>query len=99
MSKQMNQAVEMPPLDTAATVEALNRILHLELDGVMQESQHLLMARALQPSRARAIAIGEQISSLTGDPALANRTGSHTAVRNASEFAPRLFDSGAAVNG
>jgi beta-phosphoglucomutase-like phosphatase (HAD superfamily) len=71
MSKLMNQAVEMPPLDTAATVEALNRILHLELDGVMQESQHLWMARWLQPSRARAVAIGEQISSLTGGPSLA----------------------------
>jgi bacterioferritin (cytochrome b1) len=71
MSKPMNQVVEMPPLDAAATVEALNRILHLELDGVMQEAQHLWMARWLQPSRARAIAVGEQISSLTGGPSLA----------------------------
>jgi len=29
MAKLMNQAVEMPPLNTDATVEALNRILHL----------------------------------------------------------------------
>ena len=42
MSKLMNQAVEMPPLDTEATVEVLNRILHFELNGVMQQFHHLL---------------------------------------------------------
>ena len=60
MSKPMNQVVEMPPLDTEATVEVLNRILHLELNGVMQQSQHLWMAggssrrgRAPSPSVSR----------------------------------------------
>ena len=40
MPKLMNQAVEMPPLDTEATVEVLNRILHFELNGVMQQFHH-----------------------------------------------------------
>lgn len=86
MSKLMNQAVEMPPLDTEATVEALNRILHLELDGVMQEAQHLWMARWLQPSRARAVAIGEQLSSLTGGPSLAVEALMGQAISSADEL-------------
>jgi bacterioferritin len=66
MAKLMNQAVEMPPLDTDATVEVLNRILHLELNGVMQQYHHQWMSRWLQSSRPRAIAVGEHIAALTG---------------------------------
>ena len=66
MSKPMNQVVEMPPLDTEATVAVLNRILHFELNGVMQQYHHLWMSRWLQASRPRAISVGEHIAALTG---------------------------------
>jgi bacterioferritin len=66
MAKQMNQAVEMPPLDTEATVAVLNRILHFELNGVMQQYHHLWMSRWLQASRTRAISVGEHIAALSG---------------------------------
>ena len=66
MAKPMNQVVEMPPLDTEATVEVLNRILHFELNGVMQQYHHLWMSRWLQASRPRAISVGEHIAALTG---------------------------------
>jgi len=66
MSKPMNRAVEMPPLDTAATVAVLNRILHSELNGVMQQYHHLWMSRWLQASRPRAISVGGHIAALTG---------------------------------
>jgi hypothetical protein len=70
MPKVMNQAVEAPPLDTEATLEVLNRILHFELDGVMQQFQHRWMSRWLRPSRARAIAVGQHIASLTNGPSI-----------------------------
>jgi hypothetical protein len=67
----MNHAVEVPPLDTEATVAVLNRILHAELNGVMRQHHHLWMSRSLQASRSRAIAVGEHIAGLTGGTALA----------------------------
>src|SRR6188508_1953375 len=70
MPKRMEQAVEISPLDTDATVEVLNRILHCELDGVMQHFHHRWMSRWLGSSRPRAIAIGQHIASLTGGPSL-----------------------------
>jgi len=69
MAKLMNQTVELP-LDTDATVEVLNRILHFELSGVMQHFHHRWMSRWLETSRPRAIAIGQHIASLTGAPAV-----------------------------
>ena len=66
MAKLMNSVVEVPALDTEATVEVLNRILHLELNGVMQQYHHVWMSRWLQSSRPRAIAVGEHIAALTG---------------------------------
>lgn len=66
MAKLMNQVVELPALDAGATVEALNRILHLELNGVMQQYHHAWMSRCMQASRPRAIAVGEHIAALTG---------------------------------
>src|SRR3954470_19999724 len=71
MPKLTNEAVTGEPLDTAATVEVLNRILHFELDGVMQQFHHRWMSRWLRPSRARAIAVGQHIASLTGGPTVA----------------------------
>ena len=62
MAKVTNRAVELASEDTDATVEVLNRILHFELNGVMQHFHHSWMSRWLQPSRARAIAIGQHIS-------------------------------------
>ena len=47
MPKLMKQAVEISPLDTDATVEVLNRILHFELNGVMQHFHHRWMSRWL----------------------------------------------------
>jgi len=70
MPKLLNQVVEMPSLDTEATVEVLNRILHLELNGVMQQYHHAWMSRWLQAARPRAIAVGEQIAALTGGTAV-----------------------------
>ena len=69
MPKLMNQTVDLP-LDTDATVEVLNRILHFELSGVMQHFHHRWMSRWLGTSRPRAIAIGQHIASLTGAPAV-----------------------------
>jgi bacterioferritin len=73
MAKVMDQAVkvaETMTLDTEATVEVLNRILHFELDGVMQHFQHRWMSRWLRSSRARAITVGQQLSALTGAPSV-----------------------------
>ena len=50
MPKLTNEAVTAEPLDTDATVEVLNRILHFELDGVMQQFHHRWMSRWLRPS-------------------------------------------------
>jgi len=70
MGKLTNQGVEveLATEDTDETVEVLNRILHFELNGVMQHFHHSWMSRWLGPSRARALAIGRHISSLTGAP-------------------------------
>jgi bacterioferritin len=57
-------------LDTAATVEVLNRILHFELIGVMQHYHHTWMSRCLEASRPRAIEVGQHIASLTGGPSV-----------------------------
>src|SRR4051794_37903058 len=71
MPKLTNEAVTAEPLDTAATVEVLNRILHFELDGVMQQFHHRWMSRWLRPSRTRAITVGQHIASLTGGTSIA----------------------------
>ena len=70
MGKLTNQGVEveLATQETDETVEVLNRILHFELNGVMQHFHHSWMSRWLGPSRARALAIGRHISSLTGAP-------------------------------
>jgi bacterioferritin len=70
MVNQAVKAAEGGALDTEATVEVLNRILHFELDGVMQHFHHRWMSRWLRSSRARAITVGQQISSLTGTPSV-----------------------------
>jgi bacterioferritin len=70
MPKLMKQAVEISPLDTDATVEVLNQILHFELHGVMQHFHHRWMSRLLGASRPRAIAIGQHIAALTGAPSV-----------------------------
>jgi bacterioferritin len=70
MAKSTERAGGVPGLDTAATVEVLNRILHVELSGVMQHYHHHWMSRWLQSSRPRAIAIGQHIASLTGGPSV-----------------------------
>jgi bacterioferritin (cytochrome b1) len=73
----MNQVVEgaqggqgrqdgQPALDTDATVEVLNRILHMELSGVMQHFHHRWVSRWLRAARPRAVAIGQHIASLQG---------------------------------
>ena len=75
MPKPMNQVVEQGAAEIAqgaglpgqeATVEVLNRILHMELSGVMQHFHHRWMSRWLRTSRPRAIAVGQHIASLTG---------------------------------
>jgi biotin-(acetyl-CoA carboxylase) ligase len=71
MPKLTNEAVTVEPLDAAATVEVLNRILHFELDGVMQQFHHRWMSRWLRPARARAITVGQLIASLTGGTSVA----------------------------
>jgi hypothetical protein len=71
MPKLTNEAVAAEPLDADATVEVLNRILHFELDGVMQQFHHRWMSRWLRPSRARAITVGQLIASLTGGTTVA----------------------------
>src|SRR5262245_56943858 len=68
MGKVTNEAVQLAPPATDETVEVLNRILHFELNGVMQHFHHSWMSRWLGPSRARALEIGRHISSLTGAP-------------------------------
>jgi hypothetical protein len=70
MPKLTNEAVEADPLDTDATVEVLHRILHFELDGVMQQLHHRWMSRWLRPSRGRAISVGQHIAALTGGTAV-----------------------------
>jgi bacterioferritin len=57
-------------LDTEATVEVLNRILHFELIGVMQHYHHCWMSRCLEASRPRAVEIGQHIAALTGGPSV-----------------------------
>jgi bacterioferritin (cytochrome b1) len=57
-------------LDTEATVEVLNRILHMELSGVMQHFHHRWVARWLRTSRPRAVAVGQHIASLQGGTAV-----------------------------
>jgi bacterioferritin (cytochrome b1) len=61
---------ERPGLDTDATVEVLNRILHFELIGVMQHYHHTWMSRCLETSRPRAIEAGQHIASLIGGPSV-----------------------------
>ena len=71
MPKLMNQvAAEIPRLDNDATVEVLNRIMHFELNGVMQHFHHRWMSRWLRSSRPRAIAFGQHIAALTGRPSV-----------------------------
>lgn len=71
MPKLMNEAVEVPVLDADAAVEVLNRILHCELNGVMQHFHHQWVSQWLRSSRARAIVVGQHIASLTGGPSVA----------------------------
>ena len=59
-----------PDLDKEATVEVLNRILHMELSGVMQHFHHRWVSRWLRTSRPRAVAVGQHIASLQGGPAV-----------------------------
>jgi bacterioferritin (cytochrome b1) len=83
MPKLMNHAVEPggqdaadldlgagADLDMEATVEVLNRILHMELSGVMQHFHHRWVSRWLRTSRPRAVAVGQHIASLQGGPAV-----------------------------
>ena len=74
MGKVTNQALQIASEENEATVEVLNRILHFELNGVMQHFHHSWMSRWLQSSRARAITVGQHISSLTGGPSLGVET-------------------------
>jgi len=70
MTKTMERVADGQALDRDATVEVLNRILHVELSGVMQHLHHRWMSNWLQSSRPRAIAIGQHIASLTGGPSV-----------------------------
>jgi bacterioferritin (cytochrome b1) len=81
MPKQMNQVVVdegggestqagQGRLDKEAVVEVLNRILHMELSGVMQHFHHRWVSRWLRASRPRAVAIGQHITSLQGGTAV-----------------------------
>lgn len=70
MAKSLEGVVNAEGLDTNATLEVLNRILHVELNGVMQHFHHRWMSNWLQSSRPRAIAIGQHIASLTGGPSV-----------------------------
>ncbi|HMF39325.1 MAG TPA: hypothetical protein VKQ32_01465 [Polyangia bacterium] len=70
MTKSMERVAVGQGLDRDATVEVLNRILHVELNGVMQHFHHRWMSNWLQSSRPRAIAIGQHIASLTGGPSV-----------------------------
>jgi hypothetical protein len=69
-STQAVKAAESSTFDTEAAVEVLNRILHFELDGVMQQFHHRWMSRWLRSARARAITVGQQIASLTNGPSV-----------------------------
>jgi len=86
MPKLMNQAVEMPALDTDATVDVLNKILHLELNGVMQHLHHVWMSRWLEAFRPRAIAVGQHISELTGGPVVSVEALMNEAMATADEM-------------
>jgi bacterioferritin (cytochrome b1) len=86
MGKVTNQAVQIAFDEADATVEVLNRILHFELNGVMQHYHHNWMSRWLQSSRARAIAIGQHISSLTGAPSVGVEELMHEALASADEL-------------
>ncbi len=78
--QQMNQAVVdeggektqtgQGTLDKQAAVEVLNRILHMELSGVMQHFHHRWVSRWLRASRPRAVAIGRHIATLQGGTAV-----------------------------
>ena len=78
MPKPMNQALRgegeqeagQAALDTEATVEVLNRILHMELNNVMKHFHHRWVSRWLRTSRPRAVAIGQHIASLQGGTAV-----------------------------
>ena len=70
MTKTMERVADGQALDRDATVEVLNRILHVELSGVMQHFHHRWISNWLQSSRPRAIAIGQHIASLTGGPSM-----------------------------
>ena len=86
MPKLMNQAVEMPALDTDATVDVLNKILHLELNGVMQHFHHVWMSRWLEAFRPRAIAVGQHITALTGGPVVSVDALMNEAIATADEM-------------
>jgi len=94
MRKSTDRAAEVARLDTDATVEVLNRILHFELSGVMQHFHHAWMSRWLQSSRPRAIAIGQHIASLTGGPSVGVDTLMDEAVAAADSMmdAARRYD-------
>jgi bacterioferritin len=70
MTKSVERVADGQALDRDATVEVLNRILHVELNGVMQHFHHRWMSQWLQSSRPRAIVIGQHIASLTGGPSV-----------------------------
>ena len=78
MPKPMNQALRgegeqeagQAALDTEATVEILNRILHMELNNVMKHFHHRWVSRWLRTSRPRAVAVGQHIASLQGGTAV-----------------------------
>jgi bacterioferritin (cytochrome b1) len=79
MPKPMNKALKrgqgepaagQAGLDTEATVEVLNRILHMELNNVMKHFHHRWVSRWLRRSRSRAVAIGQHIASLQGGTAV-----------------------------
>src|SRR3954464_13347210 len=100
MPKLMNQAVEVaPPLDGEATVEVLNRILHVELNGVMQHFHHHWMSRWLRSSRARAITVGQHIAALTGGPSVGVDMLMNEAMASSDEMleAARTYEKGRAA--
>jgi bacterioferritin len=102
MGKLMNQAMNIPPLDADvtldadATVELLNQILHVELNGVMQHFHHQWMSRWLRSSRTRAITVGQHIASLTGGPAVGVDTLMTDALASSGEMldAARSYEQG-----
>jgi bacterioferritin (cytochrome b1) len=70
MPKPRNQVVPSEDLDKEATVEVLNRILHMELSGVMQHFHHRWVSRWLRAARPRAVAVGQHIATLQGGTAV-----------------------------